>query len=321
MICDGLALTYLIKDLIYFINHPEEEPVPTSLPYPLGKNDLPSSVSLNILHKMMIRTFNTIWKRKGLFFDQMDHMALHQNYWREKRKRNILVWKLPESETKALINRCRAEKVTVNSALVTTFYLAQLRLQGDSPSHLRNITIPVNTRSRINDPLGEVIGTFISAFKLKPKINENDAFWDIVRAIHNQIQPRLTDDKILSLPLQMMILDPRLLDSMSFIKYGMTNDKTGEFFLRSTGEHKLVSGYDISNLGRFNYQQDGGKIQLEWIYGPFLFEDLYEKFLGIITVNGRMMFSLSFDEARIDPGTVKGNRDLAMEYLEKAVSW
>ena len=276
MICDGMALTYLLKDILYYLDNSEKKVKPLSYPYPLSKADLPSSAYLGTRYKIMISIFNSLWKRKGIFFDKDDHSELLHAYWNKERKRRILTWELSESQTISLVDRCKREKVTINSTLVTAFFLAQKDTQGDYPPYLRNITIPVNTRSRLKSPPGEVIGTFISAFRLKPEINHKKPFWDQVRLIHNKIKTKLAGRNIFILPLQMMSLQPSLIDAMSFIKHGIIDDPLGKLFLKKTGEHTIVSGYDISNLGRFIFNDKNSSLKVEWIYGPFLFEDLYE---------------------------------------------
>ena len=81
-----------------------------------------------------------------------------------------------------------------------------------------------------------------------------------------------------------------------------------------TGEDKIKSGLNISNLGRINILEKDGPLYLEWMYGPCIFEDIYQKFLGVITVGRKMHFIISFNESVIDSSIVEKNRDKTIEY-------
>ncbi len=77
---------------------------------------------------------NKKWEEEKIFFDQEDYEALAQTYWAKYEHSMVLV-ELSEEQTTTLVERCRREEVTVNSAISTAFLAAQMIVQGKKPHH------------------------------------------------------------------------------------------------------------------------------------------------------------------------------------------
>jgi len=104
---------------------------------------------------------------------------------------------------------------------------------------------------------------------------------------------------------------------MYFSKYGVLEDKFAAFFLRIEGDDRINTNLDIANLGRLDFPRNFGPLQLEAIYGPSQYVDFQEKYLGILTVGGRMYFTFTFDDAIISRDTVEEIIDAALKHLGK----
>ena len=66
---------------------------------------------------------------------------------------------LSEAQTSAVVDRCRKNGVTVNSALTIAFVGAQHIVQGDKPYH-SSIGVAANLRGRLRRPVGQVMGFY-----------------------------------------------------------------------------------------------------------------------------------------------------------------
>jgi len=113
ILCDGLSLAYLAREV---------EVLPD--PVPIGRDNIPQDVSLNAVVRFLINRMNKKWQAEKVVFDQEDYRDLPKAYWRHYHHQ-ILPVELSEAQTAALVDRCRKEEVTVNSALPVAFVGAQ----------------------------------------------------------------------------------------------------------------------------------------------------------------------------------------------------
>ena len=79
-------------------------------------------------------------------------------------------------------------------------------------------------------------------------------------------------------------------------------------------------GYAITNVGRMNIPTSYGQYQLESVYGPFVYSDVNEKTMGVITVGDKITFLMSYNETVVTPQTAEKIRATAMDYLSNAVN-
>ena len=120
MICDGMSLAYLARDLMTFLGDPKAEVNVLPDPEPISLDNLPSDVAPSSLIKYFINKIRQKWADEIVFFNQEDYEALNEVYW-DNYQHKILSIDLSEAETASLVARCRKEKVTVNTALITAF--------------------------------------------------------------------------------------------------------------------------------------------------------------------------------------------------------
>lgn len=318
-ICDGLSLAYLLRDILLHLGDPDREIEQLPFLPEIGEENLPTSASLSLPQRLGIKFINKIWERKRIFFDGEDYRRLHKTFWKENNHTAILPWELTEAETATLISRCREEKVSVHSALSTAFLLAQSEVQGKAPAYIHNLSMTVNLRDRLIPPVGEALGVYFSSFRIKHKGKQNQSFWSNARKFHKRLKQKLSNKNIFEVQQQLDSLHPSLVDSLYFSKYSLLEEPFADFFLRLEGDDKINTGLDVANLGRLDFPRNYGIVQLEAIYGPSQYVDFQEKYLGVITVGGRMFFSLTFDEAIIERDTVEEIIDVALKHLGKAV--
>lgn len=319
-ICDSRSLAYLIRDIMVHLGDPDRD-VETLPVTPIAIEDgMPSSVSGGFLYGLIMKRINKKWASRGISFDEDDYRDLHQTFWNENSPR-ILSWGLTESQTSALVSRCRKEGVTVNSAIYTAFLAAQNDVQGSSHDYLNNVLVPVDLRDRLTQSVGEAVGFYVSWVQLRLKYAPGESFWNMARVFHKKVKQQLTDKNIFASSHRANALDPSLKDAIVFARYGKLDDEMALGLLKKTGLDKRMTGILVSNSGRLDIPVNYGSLQLEAIMPPAVYSRATEKILEVITVGGKMHLTLNFGETIIAANRVEEIREMAMKYLGEAASW
>jgi hypothetical protein len=120
ILCDGLSLAYLGRDLMLHLGDPAREVEPLPDPVPIDRDNMPPDVSLNPLVRFVVKRMNKKWQTEKVVFDQQDYTDLNAAYWRTY-PHQVLTVELSEGQTAALVGRCQSSEVTVNSALTAAF--------------------------------------------------------------------------------------------------------------------------------------------------------------------------------------------------------
>ena len=314
-ICDGISMTYLINDILSHVGDKRHE---AHSAVPLALENTGPAPSIGFFKKIRLTVINWLWKSQRINFSDNDYRELHHKYWSTKKENGILSWELSEAQTTSFLDRCRRENVTVNSAVVTAFMAAQKCVQGERPSYLGAVSMPVDIRNRVRPNIGEVFGLFVSSVTTKLSYCFDVPFWNNVKKIQRLIKNNLTERSIFSLPQQTQRLQSTLLDSIYFIKYGLLRNRIASLFLRYSGVDRLNTGLEVSNIGRYSFPVEYGSLELEAIFVPCFLSDYQEKCLRVISVGKKMFFTLTFWTDIIDRITAEKIREISMAYISAA---
>ena len=317
-ICDGMSLTYFIRDILQQLANPDWKVEILPEPAAITMDTVPSPPPANFITKGVIGLFNKLWARKNIRFDSNDLKRLHQEFWEKNRDAGVLAWESSVAETKALVSRCRAENVTVNTALWTAFLAAQYEVQGNAEPYRASAGLAVSTRDKLTVPVGEAFGFYASSLTAHLEYDPGRTFWDSARIFHEKIGDSLAKTNIFR-SLSAELLAPTLLDSLYFSKYGLIKSRLSDKLVRQMNWQGTSYGYAITNVGRKDIPTSYGQYQLESVYGPFVYSDVNEKTMGVITVGDKVTFLMSHNKAIVTPHTAEAIRDTAMDYLSNAV--
>jgi len=263
--------------------------------------------------------FNKKWAKQNISFSSDDMKQLHQAFWEKNQDAGLLAWEASVAETKALVSRCREENVTVNSALWTAFLAAQYEVQGDTEPYRASAGMAVSSRDKLNVPVGEAFGFYASSLTAQLTYDPHQNFWDSARAVHEKIKDSLAKTNIFR-SLSAELLAPTLLDSLYFSKYGLIKSGLSAKLVQQMNWQGTSYGYSITNVGRMNIPTTYGQYQLESVYGPFVYSDVNEKTVGVITVGDKVTFLMSYNETIVTPHAAEEIRKTAMDYLSNAVN-
>jgi len=123
-ICDGMALVYLVRDLLICYTNPEEE-IKTLFP-PYNDEFLPDNRSFSlssVLTRLVKYHANRQWEKSPYYFDYEDYFTLQTAYW-EKNAFGSVLLELNTDKTNELSKRCKENGVTIGSAVTTAFIAA-----------------------------------------------------------------------------------------------------------------------------------------------------------------------------------------------------
>ena len=337
IICDGLSLAYLARDLMEHLGDLNREVEVLPDPVPVGLENFPASVSMNGLVKFFIRRINQKWEADKAHFDQEDYEALNQAYWNNFRHELISI-ELSEEQTGALVERCRKEQVTVNTALTAAFVGAQIEVQENQPFHT-SIGIAGSLRDRLPNPAGEGMGFYAGVVRPKCKYDVRKSFWDNARDIHKKIGPQFTDKNLFNDFLSWLYLDPEILEAINFKKLGglvsMDNprheklsafSKKDDVVLGILKRDKMESldrkimGTAVTNLTRMDFPRTYGSLELDRLImhpgGAFPLANV-NLVLGAVTCAGKLSLILEYAEEAVESRTMGKIKNRAMDFLLK----
>jgi hypothetical protein len=167
-------------------------------------------------------------------------------------------------------------------------------------------------------PVGEAFGFYASSLTARLEYDPARTFWDSAGVFHEKIRDSLAKTNIFR-SLSAELLAPTLLDSLYFSKYGLIKSRLSDKLVRQMNWQGTSYGYSITNVGRMNIPTSYGQYQLESVYGPFVYSDVNEKTMGVITVGDKVTFLISYNKTIVTPHTAEAIRKAAMDYLSKAV--
>ena len=335
LICDGLSLAYLARDIMGHMGDPDKEAEILPDPNPIDKNNLPTGVSQSSIVNYFIERINRKWEEEKIIFDQEDYQNLNRTYWSNYRHKMIVI-EFSEDETTRLASRCNNENVTINSALSTAILAAQTAVLGEKPVQSK-LAVAGNLRDRLKVPAGEGMGFYAGAVNLQYKYNKKIGFWDNARKFHQKIQPLYNNRELFKDLLAWVYLSPGILESLSYKMIGgmvppesPRHDKLSSFSKRNDvissmlkrekmdSLDKVLTGAAVTNLTRMDFPRQYGNLELDRLIMnpggayPLVFINLV---LGAVTCSGKLSLVIEYVKESLDPGTAEKIKDKTIEYL------
>ena len=313
IICDGMSLAYFLEDLLTLIDDDSAELRPYDESPLLELTNIP--VKMNFLKKRFISFFinryNKKWSKDPYYFDEEDYKNIYEAYW--KNYTHIMVSnELSIDETQHLIEECRKNNVTVNSAIITATLKARAEIIGRKKSF--TLGQPVNVRKELIKPVDRQFGLYVAGFEYKLTLDPNMTFWKSVKDIHQKISKLLKFDKIFEKFIVVSMFNGSLFDALAFFYYSKfiddnyTRYKKFQEIKHDTNHmaHSLgksmMSEQDtiITNLGRTGVKGNYSKFNLDSIIFLPGGGETCELTVGVITCADKLSFSIESVEKRIN---------------------
>ena len=334
IICDGMSLAYLARDIMIYLGDPTMEVDVLPAPFPIDQNNMPKEIKFNPIVKLIISRINKKWDKEKVFFDQEDYRNINKAYWDSFNHKMFSV-ELSEAQTSALVEGCRQEGVTVNSALTTAFMGAQGIVMGHKPFH-SYAGVAGNVRDRIPKPAGEAMGFFVGLIVAKYDYDDTIDFWENARRFHRNARPLFKNknlfSNLLSMNFDQSILEAIKLKPLSglvprhFSRFEKLNafsrrkDAISSLLKRRKTDslNRIILGTVITNLTRLDFPRNYGDLELDRLImqpGTAIPLSNVNLILGVVTCSGKLSLILEYAEEAVQTVTMERIRDQALEYL------
>lgn len=328
MICDGLSMCYLIKDILSNLESTQRKELDEQVPVFMSPDNIP--VKLDVFPvSLFVNRINKEWKDKELHFTQRDYNAMSNHFWNRKvsawenndlfisrdefmalnedpwskQRPQVVTHQFTEQQTKTLILHCKKNKVSVNTALTTAFVKAQETML-PANAYSSNVIIAVDLRDKLINPPGEIVGYYVSAIRLKLKYKKRKSFWSNASGFQKKIKAKLRSKHLFRSQI-MGLLHHKFIDALNLNRYGERHDKSVRDLIRRKKLDSINAAFTISNLGLVDMPYTYGSYELEEIIPPFVQSDTMEKYISVLTFRNKLQLSISFSEHIISKNAVE----------------
>jgi NRPS condensation-like uncharacterized protein len=293
-ICDGLSATYLLRDILHCLSD-QDDRVQQSADNLLMDNLIPSSVTLPFWQKAALKTVNLLFAtRKPPKAGSVVEIPM--------KKSEILAWHISQEQTTSLLKASKKNKVTVHTAIATLFLAAQKIVQGSAKDYYEKMYTPISVRNLLSKNVDTAFGLYASESYVSYRYDTKKTFWQNGQDYQKELKRTLTDQKAFNSILMANALLPAILDRILLNLY---RKQTIQF------------GYIISNLGNLSLAEHYGSLTLDGINGPIGYVQRAEKTLSVLTVNGKMHFTFTYQPEVLTSDTLLAIRNTAMSLLKK----
>ncbi len=291
VICDGISLGFLIRDILTICGGQDSALEGLPMPPRVTQQTTTMPLKINGLRRWLISKIRKAWDKKNIHFDREQHASMLQRYFQINDEIQLGSVELSQAETSHLVSRCRAEQVTVNSAIWAALLDAQHKTLPRRKIHA-TAGLARNLRPFMRPEVTDDFGFFAASMTFQLPFKPDTTFWSMARHVHQHIRRRLDAEN----PFQLLIMElvhPTLADSLYFQKLGFIDQRLSRKMLKLAHWHKLYYGCAITNVGRLDMPEHFGPLTLEAVHGPIVYSDVNEKTIGTATVANRLTISMT----------------------------
>jgi NRPS condensation-like uncharacterized protein len=239
--------------------------------------DFPADSRMPLISRTLVGKANKDWaKEKHRVSYEEYHTFADQFLQEDAVKHSVSI--VRKEKLEILLEKCRANKVSVND-----FLLARMFLKDGTGK----IIMACDLRDRLACYRKGALGNYSTAFSVEMKKKEKEEF-ALAKTVHERIQKIMNTPADLYLVLQCYAeLDPGILDAALISCRGNFKSKAGQFIGRMFFGFGAPEGYSITNLGRI----ESSSIEAAFFIPPA--SPAIKKTQGILTVNGEMRICTS----------------------------
>ncbi len=334
VICDGMAISYLIRDILTFYAEPGTPsqkitpPVITDYISP-GENFSFKKWIAGIF----ITRLNAKWQKNPCYFNHEDYEVILQACSSHLTP-DFLCMEFDEDETESLLERCRENQVTMGSAMTAACLAAYHDIIGPLPKKSRTVSIPFDLRRHCSYTGADPFCFFVGGFQFSYTYNPKRSFWENASHLHHETEKLLKVNNSEAM-LQTELFEPSLLDAFGTFAlfhrifpevYGKTENLSRFAKDTSNVAHKLsrdfgkkMPGVIPTNLGRLHIPEQYGDLTLDRIWFLPTVNISIPIVLGGVSIGNRTTWTLPFVREKqyslVTPENMHLIRDRALDYL------
>ncbi|MBY8991925.1 MAG: hypothetical protein KGD58_14370, partial [Candidatus Lokiarchaeota archaeon] len=291
-------------------------------------DNFPIDIKIGKAIRFAINKMNNLWEQKKTIFDEEDEDNIFRAFL-DNYNFKIISVELSAEETSDLAEKCRQHEVTVNSALNAAFLAARNSIRGSFKGG-KSIMIPVNTRKRYKQPIGEYVGVYVSGFELKFSYNPKKGFWENAKIFNDKAKENLYINKIFEFAAITNLVDQSMVDARQFTLFGnlvpssfsryekihtYSSDEKNIANKRAKKQISKFPGLAITNLGLLDYPDKYGSLELDRFILVTSGTPYIELVIPVVTVAGKLSFTINYLEEITDTETMEKIKTEALKYL------
>ncbi len=298
---DGLSYAYVFQDFIdIYCNKKKLEVRETTLI--TSYKNLPEQSRFDRDVEEYIKYLNEEWDKERVFFSDEEYEKVYEKY-HETNTVDVLTVKVENDDYHELRLQCKQNDVTINTLIFTVFLKAFQDLMELESS---NVTIAMNIRNAMSFQPGRCIGNYASAFT--PLLTYNNEFdiWENARHNCKVVSEYIKDAKKSHMVPQLFCqLDCSIIDALTFAASGSFMTPLIPKVVPLLSSISSGEGFGISNLGALNVDLSNSSYELtDFVYIPHA-TTIYNKTLGVATMNEQLMISILFKDLSIPRNTME----------------
>jgi len=258
------------------------------------KSTFPSKAKSGIVTRILSYYLNRSWNKNSKKFTNQDFYEFFYDY-RSKNSPAMYINSLDKEVTEKIILKCHENKITVNEALITAFLFSLQKVDQKHIGKTDEVGVAINVRKVLTPNPGESMGNFVSGIMVKVKYNYGKSFWENSRIIGIKLKEKLRNPKLRFSVLNLLAsLNPELIDSICFAKYGNYDNELSRKLAEIIGERTVNKGIGVTNLGKFEMNLNNSRFEINevvFIQPAFPANDIN---IGVLTLNNQMTFCLRY---------------------------
>ncbi len=334
IICDGLSLAYLGRDILEYIGSPVEGEPEMLNPVPVGKDNMPGELRMSGFVESILTKMNKKFQGDREYFDLNDYRNLHKSYW-DAFSHEMHHHLLSEEETWSVIESCKKNNVSVNSAIAAAVCGARQKSQSNSISGKKH-TIAVSIRNSLPENPAQGMGFYAGSIEVPFVYNGKVGLWKNAAKYHKKVTSRLNTKNIFKNILNWSYLDPGIMESLNFKILGSLTGKHGNSKLYSYSRKEdlvaslvrrekmnsmdnIIMDTAITNLGNLEIDKYYGDLELDSVImnpgGAFPLA-MVQLVVALVTVSGKMSILFEYEKSRFSEEQVRAVMEEALRLLK-----
>lgn len=310
IIGDGIGYLNLAKDILLALDD-KFEAVPQ---IPPANNKFKKGKKLGFLSRLYAKKLNAEWVKYRRSFSENDYCVFFEQY-RNKFIPEIYTNSVDKYGMERIIEKCKANNLTVNEIITSAFAIAMIELLNNYPDKQIRIGVAANTRNELITEPYYCMGNYVTGISVNVTCIPERDFIANAQDISKNIRKDLKNSKTRHLIVNFLnVFDADLVESIMFAAYGNyqlpISKKIGELI----GEGTEKKGLGISNLGKhkFDNYQTIKLLDMQFI-GPVFPANLLS--VSIITINSKLNISLAYNTTEIKEEIIEKIYKRAVELI------
>lgn len=281
---DGLSMVFLVRDILHLLNNPDFEV--EILNAPIRSDDIFKPKIRRTISKTPIGTYLQMFFLKivhGFLFGFRKEKRDYEEWMKSKHEDiQIYSWNFTEKQTEDFLKKCKREKISVHSAICTSFV-----------PYFPTINNPVNLRARLIFPVMDSYGLYASGAVFKMRYRKKRDFWSNAHLYQRKLIWNLRDRKVFGI---YRIINKSV--PLPFLS------KSRDIFIDIVSRQNPFAVTNLGSLDRMGLILDDEKFSLESFYGA-VSSTFDAVTILVFTLRKKMYFHMHYMESVHDFNLLK----------------